>query len=107
MDLLSNFAPLRAKSDILCDMIISLWESVGSSFFSCKSTSPNKFTVASIGGAVNGSAGESKKATKRGAGGGKKAGAAAAKADFKCDMAKSSRSTCRGCHETIIKVQWH
>lgn len=60
------------------------------------------FAVASISGAVNGTS-QVKKGTKRGAGGSKK-GAAAGKTNFQCDLAKSNRSTCRGCHETIIKV---
>lgn len=64
----------------------------------------NIFSVASIsGGAVNGDAGSSKKASKRGATkGGKKSGGG--KKLFQCDLAKSNRATCRGCHETIIKV---
>lgn len=60
--------------------------------------------MASIsGGTANGAAEMGKKGKKRAAGGSKKA-AAGGKTLFKCDLAKSNRSSCRGCFEQIIKV---
>lgn len=52
-----------------------------------------------MGGAENGQA-KGKKGKKRAGG----TGGGAAKNLFRCDISKSSRATCRGCHEIIMKV---